>query len=91
MLTRLMKVNYNMMRNFGKIFKVLFGGVIIAGFLVPVLLLAQGNAERGICARLSTLSSKIDERSANFNSKLEARRNEITSKIESAKLSLMPD
>lgn len=83
LVNRLMKVNCNnTMRNFGKIFKVLFEGAIITSLLIPVLLLAQGNAEKGICARLSTLSLKIDERFANFDARLEAKRTETANRIE---------
>ncbi len=56
------------------------------GILVPVLIFAgHDNAEekaKGYCARLSTLSSNIDQRIANRDSRLEAKRTEIANRIE---------
>lgn len=79
-------VNPLMKASFRKIFTIGLGAVVIASFLVPVLILAQAdNANekaKGYCARLSVISSKIDQRITNRDARLEAKRIEIADRIE---------
>lgn len=84
-------VNLLMKANSKKILTVGLGGVIAAIILVPVLILAQprggkpedaGEGGKGFCARISGISSKIDQRMANRDAKLEQKREQISNRIE---------
>lgn len=72
--------------SFRKTATVVFGGVALAGILVPALVLAQtgdtNQGAKGFCTQLSTISSNIEQRLADRDSKLEAKRAEIQSRIE---------